>query len=47
MSQSVPETSTPKNTPAPEQKKQPPPITDASPDDPIEIVSPGTGKTSS
>lgn len=39
MSQKVPEQSNVKTNPAPEQKKQEPPISDVSPDDPIGITS--------
>ena len=44
MSQRTPERSNAKNTPAPEQKKQDLPITGISPNDPIEVKPPGTGK---
>jgi hypothetical protein len=45
MSQNVQEKSNPKNTPTSEQQKEKaPPVTDASPDDPIGITVGGTGK---
>lgn len=44
MSQRAPERSNVKSAPAPEQKKQEPPITGVSPDDPIGLKPDGTGK---
>lgn len=44
MSQRAHDKSNPENAPTTEQKKQAPPISNVSPDDPIGITSPGTGK---
>jgi hypothetical protein len=44
MSQRARQNPAPKHTPTSEQKKQEPPIAGVSPDDPIGITSPETGK---
>lgn len=45
MSQKAHQNPAPKHTPTSEQKRHEPPVTDASPDDPIGVTSPETGKT--
>jgi hypothetical protein len=45
MSQKAHQNPAPKHTPTSEKKQHDPPITGVSPDDPIEVTSPNTGKT--